>query len=650
MATPSTKGAKIIPLSSTGAGGAEPDRRLAAIVSIDVVDYSHLMEEDEAGTHEALTACCRDFLEPLVASHHGRIVKLTGDGALIEFGSAVDAVKCAFAFQNSSDDWNRTASGDRRIIFRIGVNIGDIIVDHQDIYGTGVIVATRLQAIADPGAVFVSAAVVEHVATRVDFGFEFVGKRSLKHISEPVDVYRVVPQSNTKTVLHRRLGMRNWKIRAAALVLILLPIALLAIWLLRPWHDAQQSAPLSSNPSIAVLPFRNLSTDPAQDYFADGITEDLITDLAKFPDLTVIARTSSFAYKDRAVTIATIRKELGVRYVLEGSVQKSDKTVRITAQLIDTTTGDHVWAERYDRNIDRIFEIQDDVTTTIAGTLMGTTGMLAEAELKRVSEKPKQNFVAYDYLMQGWHEWYKFTPDGNKEARRLFEEARKVDPNYARAYVALAWTYALDYEYDWTDQYDAAVAQALELAKTAVQLDNRDYRSYWILGWAYLYDRQHDQAEAAYAKARQMNPNDAELMAEMASLLIYIGKPQQAVAQLKEAMRRNPFFDEWYVEYLGWAYQEAGMPKECIETLEKIIKPQPTEDQLWLLRLIAACYADPLVNRMEDAHNTVKKILALDPTFSMEAHRAYVKEALPYKSEQSIDKWIEALSRTGLPN
>jgi tetratricopeptide (TPR) repeat protein len=324
--------------------------------------------------------------------------------------------------------------------------------------------------------------------------------------------------------------------------------------------------------------------------------------------------------------------------------------VRITAQLIDTTTGDHVWAERYDRNLDRIFEIQDDVTTTIAGTLMGTTGMLAEAELKRVSEKPKQNFVAYDYLMQGWHEWYKFTPEGNKEARRLFEEARKVDPNYARAYVALAWTYALDYEYDWTDQYDAAVAEALDLAKKAVQLDDRDYRSYWILGWAYLYDRQHDQAEAAYAKARQMNPNDAELMAEMASLLIYVGKPQQAVAQLKEAMRRNPFYDEWYVEYLGWAYQEAGMPKECVETLEKIIKPEPTLEQLWLLRLLAACYADPLVNRIEDAHKIVQKILALDPTFSMEAHRAYVKEALPYKSEQSIDKWIEALSRTGLPN
>lgn len=622
------------------------ERRLVTILAVDAVGYSRLVGEDEDGALLLFNEC-RSLIEELIQKHNGRVFGAAGDSLMAEFQSPVEAVRSAVEVQHELAVIGEKLPNEQRMQFRLGLNLGDVVNKDGNLFGEAVNVASRLEGLTDPGGISISETVYEQVKHLPNFEFQDLGFLNLKNIPFQVHVYAL--RGTNLRPFRKRSVSWNWIATAVLLALVAVGIG----WNYTPGILSKNERPaqraLSSQPSIAVLPFLNLSADPTQDYFADGITEDLITGLAKFPGLSVSARTSSFAYKDKPVTIDAIRKELGVRYILEGSVQKSNEIVRITAQLIDTANGEHIWAERYDRNVDRIFEIQDDVTATIAGTLMGTTGMLAAAELKRVSEKPKQNFVAYDYLMQGWHEWYKLTLDGNREARRLFEEARKVDPNYARAYVALAWTYALDYEYDWTDQYDATVAKALDFAKIAVQLDARDYRSHWILGWAYLYSRQHDQAEAAYDKAREMNPNDPELMAEMASLLIYVGRPQQAVAQLKEAMRRNPFFEEWYIEYLGWAYQEAGLPNECVDTLEKIIKSQPAMGQLWLLRLIASCYADPRVNRMDDAHNTVQKILTLDPTFSMETHRAYVKDALPYKSEQTIDKWIEALSRAGLP-
>jgi adenylate cyclase len=630
-----------------GGGSMKTERRLAAIASLDVVDYTRLMEADEAATHSALSACLHEVIEPLVAAYRGHIFKFTGDGALVEFASAVDAVKCVFEIQRSLQQWNAASSLQWPIIFRIGVNVGDVIFAEQDVYGTGVNVAARLQALADPGTIFVSAVVVDHIHNHVDLNLDYIGQRHVKNVSEPIKIYRLRPGTGVKPGMRRR-GLPLWlRPRALAALMLVLIAAGLAIAWWQPWRTGPVVPP--NKPSIAVLPFENLSADPGQSYLAEGITEDLITNLAKFPDLYVIARNSSSIYTDKPVKAQRIRDELGANYVVEGSVQKSAESVRITAQLIDTASGEHIWAERYDRSLEKIFQIQDDVASAIAGTLTGTTGMLAAAELKRVSDKPPQTFIAYDYLMQGWHEWYKFTPEGNREARRLFETARKADPSYARAYAGLAWTYALDYEYDWTEDYKNAVERALEYAKKAVQLGPKDYRSYWVLGWAYLYSWEHEQAEAAYNRAREMNPNDAELLAEMASLLIYVDRPEQAIAQIKEAMRRNPFFDQWYVEYLGWAYQEAGRPQECIDTLEKIIDAEPSQEQLWLLRILAACYADPRVNRMADAQKIAKKILTLDPGFSMEAHRRYVEETLPYKTPQQIDRWIAAFSRVGLP-
>ena len=328
---------------------------------------------------------------------------------------------------------------------------------------------------------------------------------------------------------------------------------------------------LPEHAAIAVLPFDDMSATHDQQYLADGITEELITGLAKFPEFLVMARNSTLAYKDKPTDIRQVGKDLNVRYVVEGSIQRSDQNVRVTAQLIDASTGRQLWADRYDREVTSIFAIRDDITRSIAGVLGGLQGKVGKAEAARLSAKNPNSFTAYDYVMKGWYELYKYDRAGNAAARDLFELARKIDPSYARAYAGLAWTYADDIYYQWTDDYDKTLKLALEMASTAVRLDPNDYQAHWVLGWAYLYNRQHEKAMASYLRARDLNPNDAELLAEMGNLLIYVGQPKQAIDQVKEAIRLNPNHEPWYTEYLGWAYENAGMPREAIETLEPVI-------------------------------------------------------------------------------
>ena len=407
-----------------------------------------------------------------------------------------------------------------------------------------------------------------------------------------------------------------------ASLLLLLAVAAGAFYLRQPaalW-DALLGGGVSlpEHPAIAVLPFDDMSATHDQQYLADGITEELITGLAKFPELIVMSRNATLTYKDKPTDIRQVGKDLNVHYVVEGSVQRSDQNVRVTAQLIDASTGRPLWADRYDREIKSIFAIRDDITRSIAGTLGGLAGKLAQAEVARLSGKNPNSFTAYDYLMRGWYEWHKFTREGNAAARDLFEQARKIDPNYARAYAGLAWAYADDYDYEWTDDYDKTLKLTLENASTAVRLDPNDYQAQWALGWAYLYNRQHEQAMAHYLRARELNPNDAELLAEMGNFLIFIGQPKQAIDQVKEAIRLNPFHENWYVEYLGWAYEEAGMPKEAIEIFEQAIDLRnPDEDQLWYFPTIAAAYAHPTVGRMDDARKIVKTLLSRKPEYSI---------------------------------
>ena len=627
------------------------ERRLAAILAADVKGYSHLTELNE----EASTATLRMYravVEELISAHRGHVFSSAGDGVVAEFPSVVEAIRCGVEIQNEIAERNASVPEDGRMQFRIGVNSGDVIAEENNLYGSGVNVAVRLEQLAEAGGICISQTVYDQVRKIVEIPFEDIGEHRLKNIADPVHVYRILPGPlpwlnrlfSRANIRRQRLGV------AAGVLLLLLALGAGSFYLRQPaalW-DALLGGGLSlpDHAAIAVLPFDDMSATHDQQYLADGITEELITGLAKIPELIVMARNSTFAYKDKPTDVRQVGKDLNVRYVVEGSIQRADQNVRVTAQLIDTTTGHQIWADRYDRQVDNIFAIRDDITRSIAGTLGGKAGKLAQAEAARVSGKNPNSFTAYDYVMKGWYAYNKFTREDNAAARDLFEQARKIDPNYARAYAGLAWTYEDDYDFEWTDDDEKTLKLTLENATTAVRLDPNDNQAQWALGWAYLYNRQYDQAMAHYLRARELNPNDAEVLAEMGSLLIYIGQPKQAIDQEKEAIRLNPNHYNWYVYYMGWAYEEAGMPKEAIEIFEQAIDLQnPDEEQLWYLPTIAAAYAHPTVGRMDDARKVVKTILSREPDFSISKKVS----RYPYKTKELADRYVNALRRAGLP-
>lgn len=621
------------------------ERRLVAVLAADVAGYSRLMELDEESTTATLFAY-RAVAQEVIVAHRGRVFNTAGDSIVAEFHSIVDAIRCAVEIQHEIEDRNTSVPESRCMQFRIGVNLGDMIAEENHLYGTGVNVAARLEQMAEPGGICISQPVYDQIRQIVEMSFEDIGEFRLKNITTPVHVYRLL---SPKMPRSRRARLRRWRRVGIASGLVMLLAAAVFGGALLLWPSAVQnvlfSASLPVHPAIAVLPIDDLSPNSEQQYLADGITEELTTGLAKFPDLVVMARSATTRYKDNPTEVRKIGEELHVHYVVEGTLQRSGQTVRVTAQLIDANTGRQIWGDRYDRQLDNIFDVRDDIARSIAGTLMGTHGKLASAEFERLAAKNPNSFTAYDYLLKGWELWSNFTRDDNRAARDMFERSRKIDPNYARAYAGLAWTYSTDYDFGWADDYDETLALTLQMAEQAVRLDNNDYRSHWVLGWAYLYRRDYDKAMASYARARELNPNDAELLAEMANLLIYVGQPEQAVSQLKEAIRLNPFHEAWYTEYLGWAYQEAGLPQQAVSTLEEVIGPDPDEEQLWVLPTLAAAYSDPKIGRTNDAKQLVKVILSLDPKYSI----ANFIDSRPYKIKEQSDRRIESLRRAGLP-
>ena len=628
------------------------ERRLAAILAADVQGYSHLTELNEEGSTATLRTY-RAVVEESVAAHRGRIFSSAGDGLVAEFPSIVESIRCAVEIQREIAERNDLVPEDERMKFRIGVNLGDVIAEENNLYGSGVNVAVRIEQLAEPGGIYLSQTVYDQVRKIVEIPFEDIGERRLKNISEPVHVYRILPAPlpwlhtlfSRTNVRRRRLGV------AAGALLLFLAAAAASFYLRQPatlW-DALPGGTigLPENPTIAVLPFDDMSPTHDQQYLADGITEELITGLTKFTDFIVMARNSTLTYKDKPTDVRQVGKDLHVHYVVDGSIQRSDQNMRVTAQLIDASTGRQIWSDRYDREISSIFAIRDDITRSIAGTLGGSGGKLAQAEFARLSTMNPNSFTAYDYLMRGLYEYYKYTRKSNAAARDFFEQATKIDPNYARAYGGLAWTYASDYDFEWTDDDENTLRLALENAETAVRLDPNDEEAQWGLGWAYLYHRQHEKALAHYLRARELNPNDAELLAEMGNLLIYIGQPKQAIDQVNEAIRLNPNHENWYVYYVGWAYEEAGMPDEAIKVFEQAIDLQnPDEEQLWYLPTVAAAYAHPTVGRMDDARKIVKTILSRDPEFSISKKVA----RYPYKTKELADRYVNALRRAGLPD
>ena len=492
------------------------ERRLAAILIADVAGYSRLMSVDEERTLAALTAHRSELIEPAIASHNGRLVKTTGDGMLVEFASVLAAVRCTVAIQDGMAARNADVPETRRLDFRIGVNLGDIMVQDGDVYGDGVNVAARLESLAEPGGIAVSASVHDQVRNKVEFGFENFGPQTVKNIAEPVHV---------------------WMVRSDGPSAASVPA------------EAPPLAP-PDRPSIAVLPFENMSGDPEQEYFSDGITEDIITDLSKIAGLLVIARNSSFVYKGRRVSLREVGREFGVRHVLEGSVRKAGGRVRITAQLIDTSNDSHVWAERYDGALDDIFALQDEVSAEVVRAL---EIRLTAAEVAAPASRTEHNVEAYDHLLRARQYLFRFAPEANAVARAALAEALALAPDYAEAVATLAdchlqiWILGLSRD-------PATLEEAARHANAAVAMDDRLAASHLALAHVKVWQRRHDAAIAEIDRAVALEPNGARVHGMRANILIWSGRPEDAITDADFAIRRDPNVAGVFLWSRGAAY------------------------------------------------------------------------------------------------
>lgn len=618
------------------------ERRLAAILAADVVGYSRLMAADETGTHARLGATRREVLNPLIAAHNGRIVKLIGDGALVEFPSVIDAVTCAVAMQAGVAERQVGVPDDQRIQFRIGINIGDVIIDEGDIYGDGVNVAARLEPLAEPGGVCVSRTVVEYTKGKLDLHFEPMGEHRLKNIPESISVYRVVPGSAPQGHSKRRGPAARWMaIGAVAIV-----VSALALWL-QPWQlftppQVRQGDLASPNRlSLAVLPFDNLSADKEDEYFADGLTDDLITDLSKIAALFVIARNSVFSYKGSAVDTRAIASELGVRYILEGSVRRAGDQLRINAQLIDSETGGHLWAERFDRGPSDIFAVQDDVIRQVVDALDID---LSTSEKERLTRLPTKNLEAYDYYLRA--EQAARTGFGGqlREALRLYERAMALDGTFAEAFAADARTAAYVMRSNYDDVLPGPVARkrAYEHAGKALEINPEAPLPFAVLAVLQVVDARHQEALASAQRAVALGPSDAEAYAALSLVLTFGGRHADAVAAIETAIRVNPNLPTTDRIVAGLAFLLNDDPEQAIEVLEKARAVSPNVDDVHVI--LTAAYAS--AGRTDEANRAAVEAVRLSPNVCIELYRVVLSH---FRSSQDLAKVLAALKAGGLP-
>ena len=515
-------------------------RRLAAILAADVVGYSRLMGEDEEGTLATLKAY-RIVIDELIHTHDGRVFGSAGDSVIAEFASPVEAVRCATEIQLRVDEKNADLSEQRRMRFRIGVNLGDVMVEGDNLYGDGVNVAARLEGIAEPGGIWVSRTILDHVKGKVDHVFEDIGDHRVKNIAEPIHVYRV------------RLEHRD---------AVAIPVS-------------AEAAPYSSRSALAVLPFANLSGDPEQEYFSDGLTEDIITALSAWRTFPVIARNSVFTYKGEAVKVQQVAADLGARYVLEGSVRKGGNRVRITTQLIDAKTGHHLWAEKFDRELEDIFDVQDEITQRIAATVAPELEM---AQHRPGLEKRKTKLDAWDYYQRGMSAFHKFNREANAEARAMFERAITLDPSYAQAYSALAATHNVDAGRRWTRSRQDTLAKAIVAGQQAVALDGADASIRVTFGAALHQAGQFEQAIAEQERALEINPNNPFAYAGLGNALDFAGRPEEAISHFEKALQLSPARDvraDLALTWLARTHLNARHYEEAAERARKAIRRRP---------------------------------------------------------------------------
>lgn len=567
-------------------------RRLAAVMAADVVGYSRLMETDEAGTLAALKSRRKQVLQPLVARHHGRVFKVTGDGVMVEFASAVNALQCAIDVQHAMAAANAALPEKLRIALRIGVNLGDVMVEGSDLYGDGVNIAARLETTAEPGGILISGTIYDHVRNKIEVGFEDLGAQTVKNIALPVRIYRV---SGTPPVV------------------------------------ISTSKAITDKPSIAVLPFTNMSSDPEQEYFADGLAEDLITDLSKVPGLLVIARNSTFAYKGRSVDVRSVARDLRVRYVLEGSVRREKARVRINAQLIDATDSSHLWADRFDRDLADVFLLQDEVVSTIVSALSGVLPAAVTSSTRRTA-----SLEAYDLFVRG-RMLVVQSPESNRAAPVLLERAIELDPGFADAHAWLAMSHHFAWAY-WLDAPERHHSLALAAARRAVSLDPENAVAHAILGDVLIYDGKPDEGAAELATALRVNPNHADAWAFLGQLKAFEGKAIEGIGHLRHAIRLNPHPPGWYYWLLGLAQYAAGQYADAVETLR-----HEATHRLGSQRILAASLAR--LGHMEEATEEARQFLAANQDFSIQ-HWASTQ---PFRHEADRQHFIDGYEDAGLP-
>lgn len=581
----------------------DPERKLMAILAGDMVGYSRLMELDEAGTFARLKAHRLELVDPAIAKYHGRIIKSTGDGILVEFASAADAVRCALEIQRRMIRRNSDVAAERRIQFRIGINLGDVIVEDGDVFGDGVNVAARLEQLAEADGITVSQAVRDQIASGFDIRFEDLGEQQVKNISRSIRAFRVVigdgePAPAPPVVSHRTGS----------------PVDLV---------------------SIAVLPFLNMSGDAEQEFFADGLTEDIITELARFRELLVISRNSTFVFKGQSVNVQQVARDLGVKYVVEGSVRKAGGRVRITVQLIDAASDRHVWAERYDRDLKDIFEIQDEVTASIVSTL---PGRVEAAMHDRAKRKTTTNMDAYECVLTAKVLHHRSSREDNEVAQQVIARAIGLDPNYAHAHAWKGCIVGQAWVYDWCPDREAAMRTVVEELETALSLDDSDADVHRILAAVRLTQNDHEMAGYHQERGLALNPNYDLIVVQQGEYLTWIGEPEQGIEWIRRAMRINPHHPERFWNHLGRAYFVARRYDEAIESFRRINKP----DQFHRA-FLAASYA--MTGDPGRTKSNTEQVLALNPQFSI----ATYSPTLHYRREADLQHHLDALRKAGLP-
>ena len=625
-----------------------PNRKLSAILSADVQGYSRLMRSDEEATFRTLTHY-RSMITALVARYQGRVVDSPGDNILAEFASVVHAVQCGFDIQALLQAENAKLSSDRRMEFRIGINLGDVIQDGERIYGDGVNVASRMESLAEPGGICVSGSAYDQIENKFAFGCEYLGEQTVKNISTPIRVYRLTSDHDASGCT---VGRQDGKSSNRPIFMVMLGLLIFAgggfgVWAIyqnrttqpvEPAAVEQAAYPLPDMPSIAVLPFNNMSGDPGKEYISDGFTEEIITALSKTPKLFVIARNSSFTYKGRSLSIPAIGKELGVRFVLEGSVRTDGDRLRVTAQLVDAQTNQHLWAERYDRDLGDIFDVQDEITKKIITELQIK---LTEGEQARLWAKGTDSLQAYLKYLQGI-DYLKFNREDNVLMRRMAQEAIVLDPQYSNAYSLLGLSHAVDVWLKNTKSPEESLRRALELAQQAVALDNANAFAYGLMGYVYTMLGQHEKGIAEATKAAALDPNSARALDFLGFALRFGDRPNEAIPVLKKAIRLDPFTPSNRLFSLGFAYLYAGQYEKAIPPCQKATDREP--DNLGAHLCLVFTYSE--AGRDEDARASASEILRIEPNFSVE----YFSDSYPHKNIAVKERFMTALRKAGLPD